>query len=81
MITSNIPSPSGSIQTTTTSHNQFSSFTNQLSSHYPIPPNVLPYNPFPPYFLPVQQPVLPPSYPQANLASYPYTLNECGAYL
>ena len=52
MITSNILSPSGSTQTTTTSHNQFFSFSiaNQPSSYYPRPPNPSPNNPFPPYF-------------------------------
>ena len=74
MITSSISSPSGPTETTSTSHNQFSSFANQLSSHHPMPPNLLPYNPFPPYH--VQQPVLPPSYPQAYHSSYPYTLQQ-----
>ena len=76
MIISNIPLPTGSTQTTATSHNDFSSFSNQPSSCYLIPPNLSPYNPFPPYFLPVQQPVLPPSYPQAYLSSYPNTLQQ-----
>ena len=73
MIMSCIPSPSGSSQTTATSH---SSFSNQPTSHYPSPTNLLPYNPFPPYFLPVHQPVLPSFYPQAYLSSYPYTIQQ-----
>ena len=72
MITPNVPSPSGSTQTIASSYNQFSSFSNQPSSRYPMPPNILPYNPFPPYFLPVQQPVLPPAY----LSSHAYTLQQ-----
>ena len=75
MITSSIPSP-GSTQTTARSHDQFSSFSNQPSPCYPIQPKLSPYNPFPPYFPPVQQPALPPSYPQASLYSYPYTLQQ-----
>ena len=73
MIMSCIQSPSGSTQITSTSH---SSFSNQSTSHYPSPTNLSPYSPFPPYFLPVQQPVLPSSYPQAYLSSYPYTIQQ-----
>ena len=58
MIISNIPSPSGSTQTTATSHDSFSSFSNQLSSRYTIPPNHLPYIPFRRCFWLVQQLVL-----------------------
>ena len=73
--TSNIPSLSGSTQTTATSYNQFSSLSNQPSSQYPIPSNLVPHNLFPPCFLPVQQPVLPPTHPQAYLSN-PTTLQQ-----
>ena len=76
MITSNILSPSGSTQTTATSHNNFSSSSNQPSSRYPIQlqPNISPYNSFPHYSQPVQQPVLPPN---NSHSSYPTTLQQC----
>ena len=64
------------MQATATSQKPFPSFSNQPSSCYPIAPNLLPYNPFPPYFLPVQQPVLPPYYPQAYPSPFPYTLKR-----
>ena len=81
MITSNVPSSSGSTQTTVTSHDQFSSFSNQSSSqinHEPsCYPNILPYNPLiPAFFLPVQQHVLPPTYPQAYLTTCAHAPSE-----
>ena len=77
MITSNVPSPSGSTQATATSHSQFSFFSNQPSSRYPIPPNLLPYDPlFPAYFPPVQQHVLPPTHPQGYLTTHAHAPSE-----
>ena len=77
MITSNVPSSSGSTQTTATSCDQFSSFTNQPSSRYPIPPNLLPYYPLnPAFFLPIQQHVLPPTHPQGYLTTHAHAPSE-----